>query len=310
MKLFIEKFLVFSCVVCCLALATYTWEIEIISQKTQVFLPDSVEILISGHSHANVIIDTLIHNASNCAVGGEAYLYTYRKVEKLIADNPQIRTVLVEFTNNDIHADKDNWFFDDKFISNRIPIYSAYLQAEDYWLLLKKSPLSLLNSMLLTTSQNTKSILNNRYDFLDKKTGFNCSKQSILDKDTIPNRALVSSERLSLTSIKYLRKLIDHCKKKGLQIFLIRSPQHKQLGILKNESTYKQVLYKYFRDVELLDFNNLPLGDIDYEDYEHLNCNGATKYSRLIDKLIQEKHILTRDNKQDLIDIEIQSFGK
>ncbi len=58
-------------------------------------------IIILGHSHSECAYnDSLISGVANFSQSGESYFYTFFKTKKLIEQNPNINTVLIEFSNN------------------------------------------------------------------------------------------------------------------------------------------------------------------------------------------------------------------
>ena len=82
-------------------------------------IKESSRILIVGHSHSECAYnDSLINNVVNFSQSGESYFYTYFKTKKFIEQNPNIQTVLIEFSNNQIAFSMNNWIWAEKYMSS------------------------------------------------------------------------------------------------------------------------------------------------------------------------------------------------
>ena len=63
--------------------------------------------IVLGHSHAECAYnDQLIENFENFSQSGESYFYTLPKIKEIVRKNPQVKTVFLEFTNNQIEKIK------------------------------------------------------------------------------------------------------------------------------------------------------------------------------------------------------------
>jgi hypothetical protein len=71
--------------------------------KAQFTLETPVENVIFGHSHPECAYnDSLIGNFKNLAQSRQSYFYSFSKIKNVHKQNPQIKNIFIEFTNNQI----------------------------------------------------------------------------------------------------------------------------------------------------------------------------------------------------------------
>lgn len=87
------------------------------------------------------------------------------------------------------------------------------------------------------------------------------------------------------TTYSFVDKIASICKKRGIQLFLIRSPQHPKYAYCENEEQLQKILKTRYSQLFYLDFENFYLLNDDYADLEHLNYKGAMKFSLFFDAL-------------------------
>lgn len=265
-----------------------------------------------GHSHSECAYnDALITNSKNLSSSGESYFYTFQKVKKTLSDNPQIKTIFVEFTNNHVDSIMDSWIWGYEKMSFYLPKWGPFLDSEDYNVLLSNNSKDLLSCFSISTRKNLYRVASRDFylgdeigNYLDKRG----SKVNSMIAENKFNRTVSKKLSISKTNLNYLRKIIEACKSKNINIFLIRSPQHDKYGDLINEYVYKRVYENRFSDVRLLDFNKLYFPNEQYIDLHHLNYEGATKYSLFFNQILENK-ILEKKNSVNLIDSLIRKFN-
>ncbi len=274
--------------------------VDVFLQKTLLFkdnnvkLPKKYTVLILGHSHPAQAYDTnYIKNTINMATAGEAYLYTYFKAKKVIDNNPQIKKVFVEFTNNQIEKGMDNWIWDDIHLQYRIKECWVLLDKEAIKLLYKKNPTGLINAF-------SKSLFDNlRFLFVSKKI---IIERRGIRKPESNNEVSINSKQLSKSgsrkninhnleiseyNILYLQKIVKYCKGKKIEVCLVRSPMHKSYDVSYTEYKFREILRTKFRKVEWLDNKDFPIPDKGFQDTEHLNSYGARIYSNYFNNQIK-----------------------
>jgi len=251
-------------------------------KKDYFKLNENVTNVILGHSHVEYGYNTkFIKNAINLGSSGEAYIYTYFKAKKLIKSNPQIRRIFIEFTNNQIEQEMDNWMWDDTHLQYQLDNYLFLIDYEDLIFLYNKNTKGFQSAISKTLFNNLDKILINRnihdggiggYQEKNKKNKDE-SDLNLIKKDSL-NRLKISNY-----NILYLKKLVNLCNEKKIKVFFVRSPMSHNYSVVKTEKLYRNILTNKFKNIKYLDFKNYPLLDSDFLDNEHLNKQGAEKYS-------------------------------
>src|SRR5689334_17086815 len=108
MKRFILRILFYSTVSGILIVIALLWSSSIVRSNAQFKIPENVKTIVLGHSHpAEAYNDSLIEDFGNYANVAEAYFYTYFKMIQILDQNPNINTVLVEYTNDQINEERN-----------------------------------------------------------------------------------------------------------------------------------------------------------------------------------------------------------
>ncbi|WP_143014054.1 hypothetical protein [Mucilaginibacter pineti] len=248
-------------------------------------------IALFGHSHAECAYnDTLISNLTNLSHSAESYFYTFQKVKKYLPQNPQITTVIIEFSNNQIDTKMDDWTWGYTYMSNMLPQYASFMAPSDLELLAKHNSKYFMNCIGITARINLIKVLTFNYDYTGKTGGyFKIDGSRQLPASDVTGKTVKFSPKkttVSITNLQYLRKIIDYCYSMHKSVFLIRSPQHQLYEYRANEAEFELIRKRYFNDVRFLDFNDFPLKNNDFADFGHLNFEGATKFSKYINRFI------------------------
>ncbi len=115
------------------------WENSLISKNANFQLLSTTENVLFGHSHSECAFnDSLITNFKNLSNSGESYFYILPKVKNIVSQNPQIKNVFIEFTNNQITTNMNNWIWGEKLMSSRLTLHSPFMNSEDHFVLIKK----------------------------------------------------------------------------------------------------------------------------------------------------------------------------
>ncbi len=252
------------------------------------------EYAMFGHSHPeHAFNDTLISNFRNFASSGEAYFYTYQKVKQILTQNPQVQTVFIEFSNNQINETKDEWIWADKYITNRYPQFAPFMDNQDNMILLKNNYSGYVNSLSVSLRRNFERVLKQDFSFKDVLGGYVYSKRDKIDSLIVayrefPDKAEHFSEELSPINLFYLRKCIDLCKENNKKVILVRTPQHPLYAGWEIEDQFQQIVKNDFGDVEFWDFQDFKLDQADFSDLDHLNYQGSTKFSIYFESYLKE----------------------
>jgi hypothetical protein len=306
MKFFVKNLMVFGTFCVALVLLILGVEKSILNNQHHFRLPAKDKYIFLGHSHTQMALnDSLVDSSINLASAGEAYFYTYIKLNKILESNDQQKVVFIAYSNNSIVSEMNGWIWDDIHILDRYRLYSAFTRFNEMKVLYKNNPST-------TFICNVKSIVNNFYYIFklkniseDNKMGgyiylVRDKTDSLLQTITKYNEKITEDTTTSVTNIVYLKKIIEVCRAKGVPVFLIRNPLHPAYRRIGNEPRFQKIRKEELGDTELLDFKDFPLQNSDYGDLEHLNYRGAKKYSLFINKLIKEG-LLEKKDKQKFI---------
>jgi|26BtaG_2_1085354.scaffolds.fasta_scaffold03790_3 ribosomal protein S18 len=296
---FIRKFSVFVFISIVVLAIIVIVPFSIIKQKARFEINDSAKIAIFGHSHAECAYDdVIIPNFKNLASSGESYFYTFQKLKKTLSQNPEIETVFVEFTNNQIDQQMDEWIWGYDKMSFYLPVYLPFIEYKDLEILNNHNATTFRSTISVASRKNLIRFLKSEYDYSDEIGGFTSLNVSVVDRilDTLnPHKKLKKTYSTSTVNLHYLRKIIDYCRSEGKVVFLVRTPQHKNYKMLENEDLFLSVRKSHFSDVDFIDFNNNNLPNNYYSDLEHLNGKGATVLSKKLKRLIEEGLISSKE---------------
>jgi hypothetical protein len=256
-------------------------------------LDPSVNTLILGHSRPECAFnDSLISNTKNLSLVAEPYFYTYIKLRKLIAVNPTIKIVLIEFTNINIsEKNMHDWMFGTGNIPYLYPKYSVLMNLNEKKLLLTKRPVEFIKTVSLNLNSNFTFSLSRSKNLIQFKEmgGYRIKDGSYIDSlnKITDKKNYVSSDKVALFNLNYLNKIVSLCHSKKVRIFFLRSPVHPLYGIDQAKNNYDSILKTMYPQVQLIDFANYHLNGEDYFDFHHLNQKGAIKVSKSIDSVLR-----------------------
>jgi hypothetical protein len=251
-----------------------------------------VDKIIIGHSHPECAInDSLIEGLQNFSRSGESYFYTYYKLRPLLAQNPQIKTVFVEFSNDMISAEKDEWTWGRRYMTRLYPEYGVFIDAAGNDLLFRHNPRAFVDAQSLALQSTMMSLTHPHYNYAERLGKYiylvRDQTDSLLKADTLDYVDRSSLFKLSSTNLGYLRKIIDYTRSMHRDIYLIRTPMHLRSPYRINENLFMKVYDSLFRDVKFMDYVNFPLENNEYGNLEHLNYRGARKFSEFFDKEVE-----------------------
>ena len=246
-------------------------------------LPKEKHVLFLGASHPyHGINDSLLVSAKNISHPSERYLYTYLKLQKLLETNSQVDTIFLEGSSTDLWQDTDYKYYDINEQSYYIPAYWP-LFGMDEWKVVLKKPRSVISYFGTTLLKR---------DFFHPQTYL----ESFGGKPTVEERKKVidlKSVRRSWAldkvkteygdygyevNYKYLRKIVDLCKQKGIKLYLIGYPLYNE-SLTYDRDFCARMRKKNFNDVEYLDYVNWKVPDSCRMDAHHLNGRGAVLFT-------------------------------
>ena len=311
MKGFLLRVLYFIIASGILLLMIFILTMKIIEENADFKVDDNVNSLIFGHSHPQCAFnDSIINDVKTYSSSGESYLYTFVKVKQMTLHNPNIKTIFVEYSNNNITEDMDTWIWGNHFLSLQLHLYFPFMQLQDLKLLFENNRRGFFVSTSKAFRQNLKRIVFNNYNYSKNPNvgGYlrleNEMSDSLSEKLDEHHNSTSNIGKLSKMNIFYLEKIVSYCREKQIELFFVRSPQHKSFEYRKNEKVFLAVKDSLFSDIEFLDFNDFPIENEEFADLGHLNYKGAEKFSIFFNNLIKSG-VLNIDNKQLFIERKI-----
>lgn len=279
---------------------------KILNNRSYFLINENIDKIVFGHSHAeNAFNDSLIDHFKNLGSSGESFFYTYYKVKKIIENNKQLKTVFIIFTNNQIEQHANSWIWSDKYLNHTFPKYAAFIDWEGYKLLIAHNWTSLFASECIALRENLYFIfrLRKEHNYI---AATEWGKYGTVNKvftnesgATKKNKVVVEPNYTSEYSVNYLLKTIALLKMNKINVFLIRSPLHKDYPLTNNEN-FLNILNEHKLESIFLDFKDYPLQTNQFIDSEHLNANGAREFSLFFNKLLVDS-LLQKENKQFII---------
>lgn len=286
-----------------------------INHSSVFSIPVNISTLILGHSHSqNSFNDSLIDNTKNFSQSGEIYFYSYLKLKKVVSINDKIKNVFVEFTNNQICLDMEKWTKNEQYISYKVPKYAPIMDVDDYKYIISENPIAFLKTIPILFQKNLHCVLFKEKDYIKYSDwgGFFRDKKMKVDSLLLARKANPIKPDLGKDytdiNLKYLDKIISFCKANKINVYLVRSPQHKEYTGVSNEKKYQELLNNRYKNIPFLDFNNFPLLNEDYRDLDHLNYKGARKFSIFFNTLFRNG-LLNKNKKQEFIDSEMNKLS-
>jgi hypothetical protein len=249
---------------------------------------NNTKILISGDSHVQTSLNPKsFFSATNISQSAEPYIISFWKLKYIFKHNkPNI--LLLGFSHHNISAFNDNKFWDKKFSSEmfeRSYIIGNYRSLENIKIDYQEYYKIFLREMCLYP--HTK-----HFKFVG---GYNNSyKSSISDLEQSINRHYYLHGKelgVSEIQIKYLYNIIKLCENHDVTLILVGSPVHtayyKKIPsiIKKRYDEEKQRFQK--NNLIIADFTETIYDDKFYLNSDHLNEQGALKFSKSIYNMLK-----------------------
>lgn len=311
MKRFIKRIFVFSLLTFIMLIGIIVSSNILINKDSNFSIDKNYAYIVLGHSHPEEAFnDSVIQKTKNFARGGEHYFYTYLKAKKIIESNPNVKVVFLELTNNQISTDMTKWIEDTQKNLVNIPNFAPVMTFEDHSFLIKQNPWSYFKSQEMVIKNNLNFLLYRKKNILDQRDwgSFYANPRQKVDsiiKSNEKQKKLNSTKIVvDTTNLPFVDKIASICKKRGIQLFLIRSPQHSKYAYCENEEQLQKILKTRYSQLFYLDFENFYLLNDDYADLEHLNYKGAKKFSLFFDALLK-KGLIQSSNPEQMVQDEI-----
>jgi hypothetical protein len=279
-----------------------------IDKKDNFEISKETQYLVLGHSHTEgAFNDSLILNAKNMARGGEHYFFTYLKAKKILESNSNVKAVFLELTNNHISSDVAGWINNSEKNMTNIPAFSPAMDFSDHRYVFRQNPYAYIRSQEIVIKNNLNFLLYRKKNILLQRDwgGFYANPRQKVDSLLKNNQKKIVKDKSTEddfddSNLIFIDKIRIICKKRGVRLFLIRSPQHPKYTGAKNESKLKEIIKKRYSEIPYLDFNNFLLANGEYADLDHLNFKGAQKFSVFFNSLVKDGLLESNDPEKTI----------
>ena len=272
---------------------------ENITSRTKYYkLKGQYKNIICGHSRPETAYnDSIIADTKNIAQSGEAYFYTYLKLKKIIQANPEIKRVLIEFSENNINDTAMNdWIYGPIYLSYRYEKYSSIMSLNEKKILFKNNPVEYIKSIPLGMKSNFEFILNSSNNIFSFKLMGGYQPMLFSHLDSLKNaihkkvnslKADIPHVNIALLNLQYLDKIVALCKANNIELYFVRSPIYPLFITKEQEDIYDSILKNKYSGINLIDFSNYKLNDEDYYDFHHVDYRGSMKVSKSMDSVLR-----------------------
>ena len=159
------------------------------------------------------------------------------------------------------------------------------MRQEEFLFFLKNENISLLNSSNSILKNSLKQVLNyarNKKVFFG---GYNNNNENNLlkAKQELHEKTNKDNIKYSNIEILYLNEIINLCKSKDVELFVVNTPKHKHYlyHYRKRESYLDTIIQQNFKEINYINLSTL-LNDEYFKDLMHLDSKGAEKLTNYI----------------------------
>ena len=262
----------------------------LISKKTFDYkFKEEKNILIVGNSHTECSVnDSIISNSVNLSQSASSYFYSYMKIRDFTKHNPQIDTLIISFSDNDLFSEKEKWFSSSEKINNKMTRHIVLFNKDDYLDLFKSNPLEVSFQTFILYS-DFYNLHTQKRDFIGSYNKINVNKidEAIIEFNRRPPK--ICEERAD-SELEYLIKIYEFTQEHKIKLILLNTPIHpileKHFSVIKPRNL--QIVSENMPNATYFDHTSFVLKNSDYADLGHLNNKGSTKYSEFLQLLFRK----------------------
>jgi len=270
MKHFLSTTLRFFAIITAFIVLVFVLRVGWVRSIDWQFAGDKHVIFIGASHIAKGIDDTLYEGSVNLGLASERYLFTYLKLQNVLAANPQIDTAFLEFAPTDMHKNTDSKYYSANEMGLFLPMYFPYFTREE-WKLYAKIGLSRSGTLLL--QKVVKDLPQNYRSF-----GRYRPSDIVFSPDKSKREDVKWLEKGTEINYRYLNKIITLCNDHGIKLYLLYMPMYDAENSY-NQAYFYQAYKRNFSAVEFLDYSRLEIPDHYRENEDHLNRSGAQLFT-------------------------------
>jgi hypothetical protein len=290
MRLFLARILQFALICCLLGACIAGINNAIINSNLNSL--EEHEIAVIGDSHIHRGLSTsVLGNSVSWTKPAEPYTLTYLKFKK-IADHVKPKLLLIGFSYHNISAFNDkkysNSHADEMFKRTYPLVFLDKIEGVEYSY--SDYTKVLLRYMVIYPSADHLHFLGEDGSLTNSNTALDSNYlNKVIDRHFFYGD---EEENVSEVSIENLKNLIDLSINKGVQPILVGTPLHAAyLDLIpsKFKRSFDSLKTDFdSRGIIVIDKTNSNYPDSLFKDYDHLNTEGAVKFSKQIRASLQE----------------------
>ena len=238
-----------------------------------------------GASHVNRGIDVdFVPSGYNLSKPSERYLFTYLKLQKLIENNPQVKTIVLECAPTDLWQNSDDKYFVDNEMSEFVPLFYPLFNID-----VIKDYRGHYFDMVKFIIQHLLDVNDYRVSKYLKRIGYGYQENNLLEEQMDISKVCSHIEQGvygNQLNWKYLHKIIDYCNQNSLKLYLVYFPMFHPEFFYDQEYFYNKI--KKLEQIDFLDYSHYSIPDSCRYDAHHLNKKGAELFTK---QLIKDLHL-------------------
>jgi hypothetical protein len=252
-------------------------------------LPSSKTVLVVGDSHIECAVnDEILTNAFNFAQAGASHFYSYLKVKAILDNNPQIDTVVLCHSFDDLDESRDEWFSGAQHIRKMMPLYLFLFDSSDFRTLLASNPYDVCLNVHQTPLVGVKKMIQHRSSngSLDRWGTYVRLKRDKLREAKQLFAAAPKNDDVTYSRYQqeYLLKIYHLVRARNIKLILLNTPIHPMLE--EEQARYQDSYYAFVRrelpEAVIVNHANLAFPEECFADLEHLNYQGSERYSKYL----------------------------
>jgi hypothetical protein len=248
-------------------------------------LPENKTILVVGDSQTECAIDdNILMDSFNFSQSGTAHFYSFLKVRKMLENNPQIDTVVISYSYEDVTIEKDSWVTSQRYISSKVPRYLSLMNIEDLLSIFSCNPIAVVFSIPSFIRDSVPYIFHKK-NIMDTKFlgGYLHLDREKLDEDIRNNNNKRKSDiSYSKYQMNYIREIYNMSILKNKTVILLNTPKYLSNIDVRYKMYYFNFAKEYLKNAKLVDHSDIKMPAGSFADINHLNFKGAEIYSQFI----------------------------
>lgn len=262
----------------------------LISKQTFDYkIKEKKNILIVGNSHTECSVnDSIISHSVNLSQSASSYFYSYMKIREFTKYNPQIDTLILSFSDNNLFSEKEKWFSSSEKIKNKMTRHIVFFNKDDYLDLFKSNPLEVGFQTFILYS-DFYNLHTQKRDFIGSYNKINVNKidEAIIEFNRSPPKIC---QEIADSELKYLIKIYEFTQENKIKLILLNTPIHpilqKHFEVIKPRNL--QIVSAKMPNATYFDHTSFVLENSMYADLSHLNNKGSNKYSEFLQSIFNK----------------------